>query len=428
MGKHRTRCNQLGPAISLLIATGLLLVSGCKKAKVADAVPETAPSAEQLASSRLAQFATNLKTLPIGQRDSAVQRFIKDNPVTPLIESDRLAAFFWYGNAKAVSINDDLQHGWATPEALESIPCGEDSFCFRIYQAPSDARLDYVLSIDGKETTDPRNPRVSPSAFGAHSEFVMPRFMPNLARQFRKGIERGMLDSLLLNSKNPLLKPRTVKIYKPAGYDSLAKLPALYVFDGLEALNYMSYTNVLDNLIADKKIKPVLVVFIEMLNEDIQLFPDKFPLLAEHVCGELVPLIDSTYKTAAMPSDRAITGISVWGNLAFITAFTRPEAFSMAAGQSTTVTEQLIKTLGSATESPQAPSPFKIYVDVGNYDLGGGALDNHSFLKANGLFVKEIECRHINHSYHVYNDGHQWANWRERTEAILCYFSSPAKE
>jgi enterochelin esterase-like enzyme len=59
-----------------------------------------------------------------------------------------------------------------------------------------------------------------------------------------------------------------------------------------------SDTHVLDNLIGDARIQPVLVVFIQMLQEDIQLFPDKFPDLATMVCDELVPLIDRAYKTA----------------------------------------------------------------------------------------------------------------------------------
>ena len=399
-----------------------MLSSGCKKAKVHDAFPDTTPTAAQLTTSRLSQFAAKLRALPVGARDSAVQQFIRDNPVTPLIDGDCLAGFFWYGRAQVVRINGDLQHGWAAPEPLEVIPCGENSFFYKICQTPPDARLDYVLSIDGKDSPDARNPRVSPSAFGAHSEIVMPRFVPNPVRQLREDIPHGFIDSILLNSKNPQMKPRVIKVYRPAGYDSLSKLPALYVFDGMEALDYMSYTNVLDNLIADKKIKPVLVAFIEMLPEDIQLFPDRFPLLADLVCGELVPLIDTTYKTAALPSDRGITGISVWGNLALLTAFTHPEAFSMAAGQSTTITEQLIKALRLANDQGQASTSFRIYLDVGNYDLGGGAFDNHSFLKANELFVKELERRNLTHTYQAYNDGHQWANWRERTDAILCYF------
>ena len=169
----------------------------------------------------------------------------------------------------------------------------------------------------------------------------------------------------------------------------------------------------------------MVVVFIQMVPEDMQFFPDKSSLLAKVICDELVPLIDRSYKTEALPSRRAITGISVFGNLAYTTAFTRPDIFSMAAGQSATITKGLMELVGRVGENRRALRPSRVYVDVGNYDLAGGALDNHSFLKANELLVREIERRNIDHLFRAHNDGHAWANRRERTDAILCYFFPP---
>jgi len=422
MHKNRRKWICFGPMLPFVLPIFLMVSSCQEKTKVVDAFPDTSPTAEQLASSPLCQFVRTLGTLPEGERDSVARQFVRNHPATPLVESDRLAGFFWYGKATNVSLNGDLQHGWTMPEPLERIACGESSFFFRVYQAPPDARLDYVLSVDGKETTDPRNPRVSPSYFAPHSELAMPQFKPSLARQLRQDVEHGTMEAMLFNSTNALVKPRTVKLYRPAGHDQAAKLPCLYVYDGIEALEYMSYTNVLDNLVADRRIKPLIVVFIEMAKEDMQLFPGRFNLLAEAVCGELVPRIDGASHSSALPSDRAITGISVWGNLALTTAFTHPGVFSQAAGQSTTINEQLIEVAGRFAGRGRDRAPLKIYLDVGNYDLGQGALNNHSFLRANELFVRELDHWNIPYIYRVYNDGHQWANWRERTDAILGYF------
>jgi enterochelin esterase-like enzyme len=403
-----------------------MLVPGCKKAKAPDASPQTAPDPAQLESSRLWQFARGLRAMPVSERDLAAQRFLKDNPATPLVEGNGVAGFFWYGKAAAVSINGDLQHGWATPDTLEAIPCGENVFFLRVYLIPPDARLDYLLSIDGQETPDPRNPRVTASFYGPRSEIVMPQFKPNPLRQFRGDIKHGTIDTIALNSTNQLIKPRTIQVYTPPGAKELGRLPTLYVTDGIEALDYMSYTNVLDNLIADGKIRPVVVVFIGTAKEDMALFPDKFSVLAGAICDELVPLIDRSYPTEAVPAGRAITGISVFGNLACLTVFIRPDIFSMAAGQSATITKGLMAMPGRAGNHREGLDPLRIYLDVGNYDLGGGALDNHSFLKANELFSEEIERNHIEHRFRAYNDGHSWGNWRERTDAILCYFFPPA--
>lgn len=407
---------------------GTMLLSGCKKAEVADDLPKTAPDPAQLESSRLWQFAGKLKSLPESERDPAVQRFLKENPETPVIEGETLAGIFWYGKAATVMINGDLQRGWTTPDALEAIPCGENTLFLKIYRVPPDARLDYLLSIDGKETPDARNPRVTPSFYGPRSAMAMPQFRPSPWLQFRKDIRHGTIDTLSLSSTNPSIRPRMVKVYTPPGAEAAGRLPTLYVNDGIEALGLMSYTNVLDNLLADGKIRPVRVVFIGATNEDMDLFPDKFSLLARAICDELVPVIDRSYATQVTPAGRAITGISVFGNLAYLTAFTRPDVFSMAAGQSTTITRGLMDLPGRAGKRQQGQRPSQLYLDVGNYDLAGGALANHSFLKANELFSQEIERNHMTCVFRTYNDGHSWANWRERTDAILRYFFPPVKQ
>jgi enterochelin esterase-like enzyme len=64
----------------------------------------------------------------------------------------------------------------------------------------------------------------------------------------------------------------------------------------------------------------------------------------------------------------------------------------------------------------------RIYFDVGQFDLPGGAVNNLSFYQANEAFHLELEKAGIKHVFQVLNDGHEWANWRERTDDILPYF------
>ena len=400
----------------------LALSSGCGKKPAPAAYPDTVPTATQLAASRLHQFAVRLQALPEAQRDDAVQQFLRENPVTPLIDGDNLVGIFWYGPAQTVTLNGDLQWAWSRPEPLAAIACGDNTFFYCLHQAAADARLDYLLNVDGRDIVDPRNPRVTPSGFGPHSEIIMPAFKPNPALRYRDDVAHGSLDSLWFTNRNAPQLPRPLEVYRPVAYDGSVRLPTLYVFDGLEALNYMAYTNVLDNLIADGKIQPVLVVFIGMLREDGQLIPDRLMALANVVADEIVPMIDDTYPTVRAPAARAVAGISIWGNLALTTAFSHPGVFLLAAGQSTTVSDSLLEALRQATgKAPNCPA-FRVYLDVGNYDLIGGAMEGLTFLQANQRLRQELDRRGIACSFAVYNDGHQWANWRERTGAILRYF------
>ena len=404
----------------------LALFGGCGKKPPAAVFPDTTPTTALLADSQLHQFATHLKAMPEDQRAAAVQQFLLEHPVSPITEGNRLAGILWYGKAQTVFINGDLQRAWTRPEPLDAIACGESTLFYCLRQAPPDARLDYLLNVDGQNTTDPRNPRVTPSGFGPHSEIIMPAFQPNPARRFRDDIAHGTLATLSFTNRIAPRLPRTLKVYEPAAYDGSTRLPTLYVYDGLEALDYMAYTNVLDNLIAEGKIRPVLVVFVSMLPEDGQLIPDKLTTLANIVCDEIVPVIDGDYPTLHDSSNRAIAGISIWGHLALMTALSHPEVFLLAAGQSSTVTDSLLKVLRQATGNAQARPPFRFYQDVGNYDLVAGGIDGLPFLQANQRLRAELEQCGVPCQFQAVNDGHQWANWRERTDALLRYFFPPA--
>jgi enterochelin esterase family protein len=213
-----------------------------------------------------------------------------------------------------------------------------------------------------------------------------------------------------------------LKIYKPANYDSLFSLPTLYVNDGFKAIEYNSYINVLDNLIVDKKIKPVLVVFVDFVEGDQNLFLNKTDEYFKSVCDELVPLIDANYKTSQHAKDRVLTGISAGGHISLLTTLKRPDVFLNAAGQSATITEELLESIKNISKSNQNIKGFKLYFDVGRYDLVQGGINNHPFLYSNQLLSKEMKKAGVSHLFKVFNDGHQWANWRERVDEILIYF------
>ena len=90
-------------------------------------------------------------------------------------------------------------------------------------------------------------------------------------------------------------------------------MPVLYVLDGLEAIENISYKNVLDNLIASKKIEPVVVIFIPPAERHTEYYGIKQLAFMNALCDEYVPLIDRTFKTAAKANKRGIAGISSGG-------------------------------------------------------------------------------------------------------------------
>ena len=411
--------NFFSPGIPVLL---FLILYGCSKDSPPPFIPSAEPTNRQIINSTFYKFTEKLRSYSTDERNEAAQNFLREHPGSPVIEGDSLICFYFYGKADTVLLNGDLQAGWAKPDTMKFINCGNETFFFKICAAPPDARLDYLFIVDGKEITDPLNKRTTPSGYGPHSEVIMPQFVPDTTRYFRADVPHGSIDSIMFISREKEISPRPVKIYKPSGYDTLTALPSLYVMDGFKAMVFMSFTNVLDNLIADKKIIPAIVVFLKYINEDDAFFFEENEQLTNILCNELVPFIDKTYKTNKDPHFRAITGISAGGHYSLITAFKRPDIFLNAAGQSANITEELLDAMKSAPDNKKYLKQYHIYFDAGFYDLPEASIDDHTFLTANRKLYKEIKNTGFNFMYREFNDGHQWANWRERTDDILIYF------
>ncbi|HEY6951189.1 MAG TPA: alpha/beta hydrolase-fold protein [Bacteroidota bacterium] len=366
-------------------------------------------------------FLLRLGLLRMEERPAAVREFLESHKTTPIVEDGSLAHFVWVGKATTVVVNGDLQRSWSQPDTMQRVPCGDVSFFYRSYMVPPDTRIDYQFVVDGKPMTDPRNPRITPSGYGPHSELAMPAFVTNPVMKYRAEVPHGSIDSVRFKSIEDALRPRTIIIYKPANYAESAALPVLYVHDGFEALDDEYFRNVLDNLIADHKIKPVLAVFIPPVERNDEYVGRKQRAFTRMLCDELVPFIDRTYKTSQQPGDRGMMGISNGGHVSLATVLKRPDVFLNVAGQSPTITFQLLEVLDNAAARLSSHKPFRIYIDVGQYDLDYPGADG-SFLTYNREFSGELTRAGIKHTYREVNDGHEWANWRERTDDILKMF------
>jgi hypothetical protein len=268
-------------------------------------------------------FLLRLKLLPVEKRPAAVQEFLDASRTTPIIENNSDVHFIWFGKATTVVLNGDLQWGWSYPDTMQSIPCGDFSLFYRSYVVPPDTRVDYQFIVDGKYGTDPRNPRITPSGYGPHSELAMPGFISNPILKYRQDVQHGTLDSLVWKSKDDSLRPRIIRIYKPNAYGTMSDLPSLYVHDGNDALEFEHFTTILDNLIADHTIRPLVAIFIPPVEREKEYVGWKDREFMKMLCDELVPMIDRTYHTSRSPEDRAVMGISNGGHISLATVLKR---------------------------------------------------------------------------------------------------------
>lgn len=336
-------------------------------------------------------------------------------------------AFLYKGNATAVSWMGDF-NGWGYDKKFKNtgikIP-NTDIWVLRT-SLPQDARLDYKIMLNGNEwILDPNNTHQQWSGVGGgspNSELQMPGWKPDPSTLEREGIAKGKVQRDILYNSPSLGYQIMYSVYLPQGYSTNQKYPVVYVTDGYEYLHERmgNMHTVLDNLIADKKIEPVVAVFVdhrEPVNRSNNKRMDELAMNSKYLSffsDDLVPFIESTYSVSNDPKQRAIIGTSMGGLTSAYFAFTKPGVFGMAGIQSPAFWYKTeIYNVCDNSENP----PVKIFLTTGVInDAQDGARKMRDILEKNTCAYQYSET----------NQGHSWGNWRDTLDDILIYFF-PAK-
>jgi enterochelin esterase family protein len=137
-------------------------------------------------------------------------------------------------------------------------------------------------------------------------------------------------------TSNILNNTRDIYIYLPADYGKMdTKYPVIYLFDQFIYLNRIEAPNVLDNLVREKKIEPMVAVFISNptdTSRDYELPMNS--LMRDFMVTELVPQIKNRYSITDKPSETIIGGISYGGLAAAFIAFECDSIFGKVLSQS----------------------------------------------------------------------------------------------
>ena len=142
----------------------------------------------------------------------------------------------------------------------------------------------------------------------------------------RTGILHGKIDTITYVSKTVGTNRRAI-IYTPPGYSKSKKYPVLYLLHGIggdekEWLKGGQPQVILDNLYADKKIEPMIVVMPNgraMKDDrvgDNMMAPDRvqaFATFEKDLLNDLIPFIEKKYPVIKDREQRAIAGLSMGG-------------------------------------------------------------------------------------------------------------------
>jgi enterochelin esterase family protein len=346
--------------------------------------------------------------------DTLVERWKKSG--TPLVERGSrdgisCCTFIYSGRAREVALAG-VMNGFSPEKDFLSRVAGTDLF-FVSQEYPSDARLEYMLAVDGRMILDPLNPRTMAYGRGVNSEAAMPAYRtPPEIEPDPKSV-KGATEEFLVESKQPGLG-RKVTVYLPTGYaDGTERYPVLYLNDAFGALKFGRIVTILDNLIARKTVPPLIVVLVPSVKDRIAEYSMN-PAFEAFFVGDLVTAVDKRYRTRPSPEYRGIGGISAGATAALSLAIRRPDLFGKCIAQSTAT--KLVPLIQLARTGPARP--LSVYFDVGSFesDFNGRDLVDSTrrlrdALRAHGCTVR----------YREVNEGHGWANWRARTRDALTF-------
>ncbi len=285
----------------------------------------------------------------------------------------------------------------------------------------------YYFIVDGMKVIDNENAQVLRDVKTVMNTFVLdPQGdCPVAVHDVPHGEVRAVwYDSPTLNAK------RRMMVYLPPGYEqSRQRYPVLYLLHGTGGdetvwLEQGHAAQVLDNLIAEGKAEPMIVVMpnghtdthsapgMGPNNNEQPTFAHKQWMEGtfEQSFNDIMSWVDNNYRTRASKRYRAIAGLSMGGYHSLYISVNQPDDFAYVG-------------LFSPAISRMDQGKCKIYDDLETklinqfkqrprlYWLGIGKDD---FLyKDNAEFRKMLDKNRLRYTYHESGAGHEWANWRD---------------
>ena len=285
----------------------------------------------------------------------------------------------------------------------------------------------YTFSVDGNTVIDNNNMWVNRDVSSLTSAFIVPGERADLYTI--QDVPHGTVSKVWYESATAGFD-RRLTVYTPAGYNPVAKTryPVLYVLHGIGGdedawIAQGRAAQVLDNLIAQGKAKPMIVVFTNgnisqeaapgenstgYTRPTMQL-PQTMEGTFETAFPEIVKFIDSNYKTIAKKQSRAICGLSMGGFHTLYISLNNPDMFgysgmfSAAIGVSDASVSHMYQEFDKNLETYFSKKPSLLWIGCGNTDF---------LIQANRDFVKKLEENKYPHEYLENGGGHIWRNWR----------------
>jgi len=362
----------------------------------------------------------------------AQQDLFSENPIiSPEINADHSVTFrIQAPEADQVSVTGSLdgEHAFA-PITYEMKEGNDGMWTFTTPVLPSEFYR-YHFIVDSVRTVDPANAHAIRDVGNLSNVFVIGGGQADLYEVQK--VPHGTVSYRWYDSPGNG-EMRRLTVYTPPGYEkSTAEYPVLYLLHGVggdeEAWTGSGReSQILDNLIARGKAKPMIVV---MPNGNVsqEAAPGKGPagfvkptfMLPHTMDGkfeetfiDIMTFVEDNYRTIAKKEGRAIAGLSMGGfhtaniSMYYPNTFDYIGLFSSALG---------VRPMGTANSPVYQNVDEKLKRQMDNgyklYWMGMGVDDMPMIYNGNRDFRKKMDEMGMKYVYLETEGGHTWNNWR----------------
>ena len=269
----------------------------------------------------------------------------------------------------------------------------------------------YTFTVDGVTVVDSRNVNVTTSQTQVQSLLVVPGDFSET-----RDVPHGTVGAVHYVAKTLNNARREIYVYTPPGYEKgTGRYPVLYLIHGGgdTAISWSTVgraNNILDNLLADKKAVPMIVVMPsgwtpsggQVMTADATKDPFNDELLKD-----IIPFVETNYRTMSSPDSRALSGLSMGGiqtlNIGLHNLGTFRYVAVMSSGWTTEEDREFFYK-AEAEKIPKYNAALKLFW------WGWGETD---IARTNGLAVIEkFKSQGVTIETRESPGGHTWDNWR----------------
>ena len=308
-----------------------------------------------------------------------------------------VAGDFWLEQSRTGKLAKDAQGVWS----LTTEPLRSDWYS-------------YSFTVDGLHVQDPANVHTKPGNTSTESMFAIPGEQASLLDA--GSVPHGEVREIYYPS--PVIGSlRRMHVYLPPGYArGSSRYPVVYLFHGggeddrgwvaIGRVNFL-----LDNLIAQGKAKPMIVVMPSLFALDYTTAEERVDendaLMQKSLAGEIIPYVDSHFRTLPGSANRAAGGLGVG-------RFSTPDILWPLFGKFDYIVHTsggvnpewmplLEKKYPGVIDDPANVRRMKFFIGNGTNDHGLGAAQS---------FADELKKRGYRTTLYVTDDNHGWPGFR----------------